>query len=149
MMYEDFIKDFSMRTFKNLKTICEDNPDYEVTQLLNSCLGLLVFPKEEYFDTMWKKIVAYCAELGFAPANPILFNQIESVLMEINNSSAITIIGRHMRNATMYDVKFIPFSNGFCYRRISLCHKRDNNNPAIGILKTAFKERFAQKYDPD
>ena len=103
--------------------------------------------ESNYFDTMWKKVVDYCSELGFTPSKPILYNQIESVLMEIDNSSAITIIGQHMRNATMYDVKFIPFSNDFCFRRISLCHKRDNNNPAIGILKSTFKERFSQKYE--
>lgn len=53
MDYKDFIKDFSRRTFRNLKTTCDHKSAYEVTHLLNSCLGLIVFPEQEYFDTQW------------------------------------------------------------------------------------------------
>jgi len=49
------VKDFARRTLHNLRFI-EGNktqPDvYEVTQLINSMLGLLVFPKEEFWDTI-------------------------------------------------------------------------------------------------
>ena len=51
---EEMIKDFSLRTFRNLKIICDHKSVYEVTHLLNSCLGLLVFPEDKYFDTLWK-----------------------------------------------------------------------------------------------
>ena len=54
MQYQDLVKDFAWRTFENLKAVCNADPHYEVTQLLNSCVGLLVFPKEEYFDALWK-----------------------------------------------------------------------------------------------
>lgn len=52
-----FLKDFSQRTIKNLKYI-EDNSTwntnniYEVTQLINSFLGLIVFPVE--IEKKWK-----------------------------------------------------------------------------------------------
>ena len=50
-MYELFIKDFVVRTNRNLEYIEEkkENGDevYEVTQLVNSFLGLIVFPKEK------------------------------------------------------------------------------------------------------
>ncbi len=55
MNYEDVIADFATRTKKNLELIRRlqaEDPEseiYEVTQLVNSMLGLLVFPKERYF----------------------------------------------------------------------------------------------------
>ena len=54
MRYEDVIKDFARRTQANLRAIERlreaGHEVYEATQLINSTLGLLVFPKEEYFD---------------------------------------------------------------------------------------------------
>lgn len=56
MRYEDLVRDFATRTRKNLYALRElqrTNPDvrvYEVTQLINSLLGLLVFPQQRYID---------------------------------------------------------------------------------------------------
>jgi hypothetical protein len=52
MMYEDVVADFAKRTRRNLRAV-EDLQDqghevFEVTQLINSMLGLLVFPREEF-----------------------------------------------------------------------------------------------------
>jgi hypothetical protein len=55
-MYEDVIADFAKRTEANLQTIrrlANDRgamPAFEVTQLVNSMLGLLVFPQQRYLD---------------------------------------------------------------------------------------------------
>lgn len=57
MEYKEVVGDFAERTRKNLKVI-EDiqkinerkEEVYEVTQLINSMLGLLVFPQQEYCD---------------------------------------------------------------------------------------------------
>ncbi|MFO0788063.1 MAG: HEPN family nuclease [Pirellulales bacterium] len=55
MEYDNLIRDFAERTLKNLEAIeaaVKTDPDadvYEVTQLINSMLGLLVFPKERFF----------------------------------------------------------------------------------------------------
>jgi len=52
MMYENVIKDFAKRTKKNLAIIEQLHKNgkqaYETTQLVNSCLGLLVFPREHF-----------------------------------------------------------------------------------------------------
>jgi len=52
MMYEDVIRDFAERTRLNLRAIERLETDghdvYEVTQLVNSTLGLLVFPQQEF-----------------------------------------------------------------------------------------------------
>lgn len=50
-MYAEFTKDFATRTLENLYYIetAEENGEntYEVTQLINSFLGLIVFPREQ------------------------------------------------------------------------------------------------------
>ena len=54
MMYEEVIRDFALRTRANLETIerlhAEGHKVYEVTQLVNSTLGLIVFPQQECFN---------------------------------------------------------------------------------------------------
>jgi len=60
---KEFIVDFAKRTRANLETIERDKGSgvYEVTQLLNSMLGLLVFPQQNYMDkipeTPWQDLV--------------------------------------------------------------------------------------------
>ena len=54
MNYESVILDFAERTRKNLRTIedlqAKGGEADEVTQLVNSMLGLLVFPRERFID---------------------------------------------------------------------------------------------------
>lgn len=56
---EKFLKDFIERTDVNLEFIraahANDKKVFEVTQLINSMLGLLVFPKERLYDLIDKK----------------------------------------------------------------------------------------------
>src|SRR5215217_9082721 len=57
MMYEVTVRHFAQRTRKNLKTIEElsrEDPNryFEGTQLINSAIGLLMFPQQEFFDTL-------------------------------------------------------------------------------------------------
>lgn len=58
MMYEEVVRDFALRTRKNLEAIEAlhrlDAGVFEVTQLINSMLGLLVFPQQEYVDSIPK-----------------------------------------------------------------------------------------------
>lgn len=56
MEYMDVVRDFAERTMENLKLIEELTEDqkkgYEVTQLINSMLGLLVFPQQRYYESI-------------------------------------------------------------------------------------------------
>lgn len=52
-----FVGDFADRTLKNLKLV-EDNKGYEVTQLINSLLGLIVFPKERKIRPQQNTVLA-------------------------------------------------------------------------------------------
>lgn len=71
MMYEDVIADFARRTEENLRTIRllakerGATPAFEVTQLVNSMLGLLVFPQQRYFDRIPKIPIADLAARGW------------------------------------------------------------------------------------
>lgn len=56
MEYSDVVKDFAERTLVNLRQIeslSESGYEaYEVTQLINSLLGLLIFPKERFHESI-------------------------------------------------------------------------------------------------
>ncbi len=68
MMYEEVIHDFAQRTLANLAAIRRlshsdleteegrsEQKVFEVTQLVNSTLGLLVFPQQKYLDRIVEK----------------------------------------------------------------------------------------------
>jgi hypothetical protein len=60
MEYQNLVRDFATRTLKNLEAIeaavARDSEAelYEVTQLINSMLGLLVFPEQKYLNNIPK-----------------------------------------------------------------------------------------------
>lgn len=77
MEYSQIEKDFVKRT---LQLIEQYKGEYEVTLLINCCLGLLVLPKEKYFKSipsrdipingaLWgisrKSLIVDCPECGF------------------------------------------------------------------------------------
>ncbi len=71
MMYEDVIADFARRTEANLHTIRRlareggATPAFEVTQLVNSMLGLLVFPQQRYIERIPETPIADLASNGW------------------------------------------------------------------------------------
>ena len=71
MMYEDVIADFARRTEANLQIIRRISreggatPAFEITQLVNSMLGLLVFPQQRYMDRIPETPIAELASHGW------------------------------------------------------------------------------------
>jgi hypothetical protein len=71
MDYQNLVRDFAHRTRYNLDTLRnlqKTKPDlevYEVTQLINSMLGLLVFPQQRYFDHIPKTPLTELANQGW------------------------------------------------------------------------------------
>lgn len=59
MNYEDVVADFAKRTSKNLEALegiqGQGEEVFEVTQLINSMLGLLIFPREEFVGRIPEK----------------------------------------------------------------------------------------------
>jgi hypothetical protein len=71
MMYEDLVADFARRTEANLRAIRrlasegDASSAFEVTQLVNSMLGLLVFPQQRYVGRIPKTPIADLASSGW------------------------------------------------------------------------------------
>ena len=70
MDYQNVIRDFAERTRKNLELV-EDHAKrapgtpFEFSQLVNSMLGLLVFPNERYHERIPEKPLSDLRELGW------------------------------------------------------------------------------------
>ena len=96
MEYKDAVKDFVARTKKNLETLRrlqEENPGleiYEFTQLVNSLLGLLVFPQQRYVN----KIPAIPLSKLFAKGWPI-----PQVVGDFPQAKDLNQLVRYLRNA--------------------------------------------------
>lgn len=69
MMYDDLVKDFASRAFHNLRYIQEAKTKgdevFEVTALISSLLGLIVFPKENLSPEIFSKQLCDLAHNGW------------------------------------------------------------------------------------
>jgi len=108
MIYEDLIRDFAGRTQKNLCAIERLRADgqevFETTQLVNSMLGLLVFPREQFIDQIPKTSLLELREAGWpVPIVPNEFSQVTD-LRELT---------RYLRNAIAhFNIEFIADESG-------------------------------------
>jgi hypothetical protein len=64
------VRDFARRTRKNLATIqklslTKPKEYFEITQLVNSAIGLLMFPQQEFFDSIPRKSLGELAKEGW------------------------------------------------------------------------------------
>jgi hypothetical protein len=103
MQYEDVIRDFAIRTRLNLELVEASARNgkgeaYEVTQLVNSMLGLLVFPKEQYFHQIPKTPLKRLAQDGWP---------VPRSSGELPDASNLRELVRYMRNAVAhFNVEF-------------------------------------------
>jgi hypothetical protein len=110
MNYENLVKDFALRTQKNLhalRNLQASDPKsevYEVTQLMNSMLGLLVFPQQQYVTNIPKVPLSTLASQGW-PVPKIVgdYPQVEDLNQLV----------RFLRNAVAhFNLKFLSDSDG-------------------------------------
>ena len=96
MQYKDFEYDFVQRTLDNLKWIDEKSREstigtfYEFTNLVNKCLGLIVFPKELADDVIMNSFPQDLHIYGISDTD------IEKI--KNNNSKTLSNVFRHLRN---------------------------------------------------
>jgi hypothetical protein len=94
MMYEDIVADFAWRTQQNLRAIetAEQNGTcvFETTQLINSMLGLLVFPREEFVDRIPKTPLTQLRSEGWP---------VPRVRPGFTQASDLAELVRYLRNA--------------------------------------------------
>lgn len=92
MMYAKgnlFISDFIERTKTNYDWFCHTKDAYEVTQLINSALGLLIVPEQRLYDEIEDNLLP-----------PQLFKKIKnSIIMNTyTESTDLKTILKHIRN---------------------------------------------------
>jgi len=111
MMYEDLVADFAKRTRANLETLrgiqIKNDPKlrvFEVTQLINSMLGLLVFPQQRYVDQIPEIPLAELVSKGWP---------IPSVVGNYPNPENLQKLVRLLRNAiSHFNIEFLSASGG-------------------------------------
>lgn len=102
-MYEDVVRGFAERTRQNLKVIesllADGKEVYEATQLLNSMLGLLVFPREEYVNRIPETPISELEQSGWPI--PVVTDGFPQV-------SHLKDLIRYLRNAIAhFNIEFI------------------------------------------
>lgn len=98
------VQDFAQRTLDNLTAIrrlrAEGQPVYEVTQLVNSLLGLLVFPKEEFFEVIPRTPLHQLKQEGWP---------VPRVSGEFRQARDLKELIRYLRNAVAhFNIEFLP-----------------------------------------
>ena len=108
MLYEAVVADFADRTRQNLRALEELQTQghrvFEVTQLVNSMLGLLVFPREEFVGSIPKIRVAELQAQGWpVPKTRPGFPEVP----DLNE------LVRYLRNAiSHFNIEFIGDGHG-------------------------------------
>ena len=116
--YTHFVKEFAERTRMNLEIVEKsDAPSAkEVTQLINSLLGLLVVPNERYKFS--RNNNNRCTEYALRAANKTSYGKIKDI---INNIKAEKKFFCDYDNEKNY-----PVSNFIKHLRNAVCHSGNN-----------------------
>ena len=132
MMYKDLVKDYVERTLVNLQVIediasgkahllyegetVSSAQTYEVTQLINSMLGLIVLPQQRFFNNIPQIPLN---ELTDWPS-PLITGKFPN---DLNN---LRDLMRYLRNSVAhFNIEFLPGSNGEI-SGIKIWNNRDN-----------------------
>jgi len=108
MMYEELVSDFATRTRENLAVIRalqhQGQKVYEVTALMNSMLGLLVFPQQSYVQAIPETPLSELQGQGWPlPRVRGRFRQVRTLREMV----------RYLRNAVAHcNLKFTADSHG-------------------------------------
>lgn len=102
MMYEDVVADFAWRTQQNLSALEEAQRSgarvYETTLLINSMLGLLVFPREEFLERIPKTPLSELRAAGWP---------LPRVRHGFTQASNLAELVRYLRNAiSHFNIEF-------------------------------------------
>ena len=102
MEYKDLVRDFAERTRSNIELVQAaantGQEAYEVTQLINSMLGLLVFPQQEFYDKIPKTILPDLEKEGW----PI--PRVRNNYQQVSN---LEQLARYLRNGiTHFNLRF-------------------------------------------
>ncbi len=85
--YNDFPKDFISRTLKNLD---KHTGSFEVTNLINNCLGLIIIPKQKMNNNI--------SDYNFDENNSDYGITQKNILHESDSNYSLSNVLRHIRN---------------------------------------------------
>lgn len=120
MQYENLVKDFAKRTWENHKLY---SGNYEVTNLINSSLGLFIFPEQKFFDKILDSWVSV----------EMLSELIANTESNYDESLDLKNICRHIRN-------------GIAHFRIKLLSNNRDEIVGIEIYDEYFNKQNKQYY---
>lgn len=127
MEYDKIEIDFIDRT---LKLIEEYNGEYDVTLLINCCLGLLVLPKEKHFKSIPDK--------NIPDTGPLWGLSRKSVSVNCRHCDyALSNVIRKIRNGIChFNIKTLPDGSG----KIKKIEIKDRGNFKVVLLIKEFEE---------
>jgi hypothetical protein len=128
MMYEEVVRDFARRTKANLSAIerlrASGQEVYEVTQLVNSMLGLLIFPQQEFVDRIPETPLEQLRQDGWP---------VPEVRGHFRQVSDLRQLIRYLRNAIAhFNVQFLGDGQG-----------------QIGVLRVWNEHRNAKNWEAE
>ncbi len=91
-----------------------------------------------YFSSNWLQVRSLCLKSGFEPRGPVMYNQMESVLVAIQQNTGVTVTGRHMRILSSNTLACVDLEGEGCCRNVSIAYKAGNTNNAIPFFVKAF-----------
>ena len=103
MEYNNVVKDFAHRTRRNLEIIEQQkeagNEAFEVTQLINSCLGLLVLPQQRFMHSIPKIPISELEQNGW------VIPEVTGSFPQVRNLNELI---RYLRNAIAhFNIEFL------------------------------------------
>lgn len=118
---KEFLKDFVERTKANYKSV--KNGPYEVTQLINSMIGLLIIPQQKEFNRISDELL----DAG-------LLDKIKKCVFKNTYSSPLDLkeISRHIRNAISHN-RIMFYSENNSISSIRFTDKNIRKNEFIDI----------------
>ena len=135
---EKFVSDFANRTITNLKIIEDSENGYEVTQLINSLLGLIVFPKERSAQNPdYKSLQEYVVIPG---RNILSSEDLQRMLRNaISHSHIVFKLSNYKDRHETSEIESVVFVNCNYYEKKSPCDKTNDCNKCR--LKSNSKEK--------
>lgn len=127
MEYNEVVRDFASRTQENLLAIEKlkqsGHEVFETTQLINSMLGLLVFPQQAYVDTIPETPIEELKQMGWPiPREHPRYTQVTNLKQLI----------RYMRNAVAhFNIEFIA-DRQHTIQKIRVWNTRMESRAALG-----------------
>lgn len=87
-----------------------------------------------FFASTWAYIRSLCQKNGFEPNGPLLYNQLESVTLAVEQGAGVMVEGQILHHLTSDTLTCLPLVGEGCHRVVSIAYKAENPNPVIPLF---------------